>query len=880
VNGPADDPFLARFTMDASSEEIYWTDRDGRFIYVNDAVCRALGFSREEMLAKGVWDIAPDFPKEGWPAHRDALRAAGSLQFEAVQRSRDGRTRQVEISATWIEREGRDFTCAFSRDISLRKRHEAEALERERWLDDSQKAGGVGCYHFDLVSDHWKCTGTMEEIFGIGPDYPKTFEGWTRLVAPDERESMAAYFASIAASGDGFDREYRIVRACDGQSRWVHGRGDFIRDAAGAPVSLIGTIIDITGRKRTEEALRESEARFALFMEHLPAAAFIKDAEGRVLMANRYLQQLSGTGEALKDRTTAELFPPEIAARMIEDDRRALEAGLTIVEESLPEPSGGSRHFQTIKFPLPIGGGKAVLGGIAIEITERKRAEEAFRTKERILRALIDANPESQFLMRLDGTVIEANRTFGERIGKPREEILGRNIRDLQPRGVVEHMEDWVRQTVASGKPAIFEDRIDGRHRDNRFFPAFGPSGEIDMVAGLSIDVTARNRLQEQLIRNQKLESLGVLAGGIAHDFNNILTAILGNLSLCRLMLDGGHPASARLADCERATIRASELTQQLLTFAKGGAPVKGTVETGGLIEEVMQFALRGSNVRGIVDLAPGLWCLNADEGQVGQLLNNLFINAKQAMPGGGTLTVRAENEEIPGGPGSPLPAGRYVSITVRDEGTGIPSADIGRIFDPYFTTKPGGSGLGLASVHSIVHRHGGSVEVSSSPGAGAAFVVRLPASGAEPAGSPQAVPADPLPRGTGRVLVMDDEEMLLRMAAMMLEELGYEPDACASGNEAVERYRASIERKAPYFAVILDLTVPGGMGGKDAAARILELDPGAVLVVSSGYSHDPVLADPPAYGFKGAVAKPYALETLAAELSRLANPEKREGGR
>ncbi|HEY5995635.1 MAG TPA: PAS domain S-box protein [Candidatus Deferrimicrobiaceae bacterium] len=872
---PTDDPFLALFTMDACSEEIYWTDREGRFIYVNDAACRALGYSREEMLAKSVWDIAHDFPKGKWAAHRDALRAAGSMRFEAAQKPRDGRIRLVEISAAWLAREGHEFTCAFSRDISLRKQNEAEALERERWLSDSQKAGGTGCYRFDLVSDHWKCTATMEEIFGIGPDYPKSFAGWIRLVAPGEREAMAAYCASVAASDAGFDREYRIVRASDGAERWVHGRGEFTRDASGKPLSMIGTIMDVTDRKRTEEALRESEARFALFMEHLPVAAFIKDSEGRVLMANRYLQQLTGVAEEMRGRTTAELFPPGIAARMIEDDRRALADGLTVVEESVPDPSGGLRNFQTIKFPVPVEGGKVVLGGIAIEMTERKRAEEALRTKERILRALIDANPESLFLLGLDATVIEANRTFAERIGKPLEEILGRNLRDLQPKGVVDSRKDWVTRLVASGKPAMFEDRIDGRDRDNRFFPAFGPSGEIDMVAGLSIDVTERNRLQEQLIRTQKLESLGVLAGGIAHDFNNILTAILGNLSLCRRMLDVGHPASGRLFECERATIRASELTQQLLTFAKGGAPVKGTVEPGSLIEEVMQFALRGSNVRGIVDLAPGLWCLDADEGQVAQLLNNLFINAKQAMPRGGTLTVRATNEIPAGRPGTDLRGGRFVAISVRDEGEGIPPENLGRIFDPYFTTKPGGSGLGLASVHSIVHRHGGTVEVSSPRGSGAEFLVRLPAAEAAAAIRPD-IATDPLQGGTGRVLVMDDEEMVVRMATMMIEELGYEPEACADGAEAVERFRASVERKAPYAAVILDLTVPGGMGGRDAAARILEIDPDAVLVVSSGYSSDPVMADPPGYGFMGAVAKPYTLETLAAELARVTRVRKK----
>jgi PAS domain S-box-containing protein len=1119
MQGATDDDLLARFTLDSVAEEIYWTDSGGRFIYVNDAACKALGYSRAELLEKTVPDIAPGFTPEGWRSHWLRLRAERTLRFEAEQETRTGTRRTVEITTHFMEWQGREYSCAFARDISLRKRIEAEARERERWLDDSQKAGGVGSYHFDLVSDHWKCTPTMEAIFGIDPGYPKTLEGWTRLIAPEQQDAMATYFKSIYASGAVFDREYRIVRPCDGQSRWVHGRGEFLRNADGGIVSLIGTIMDVTERRRAQEvlrqseekfarafanapmmmaitavedgrylevnrtfceslgfepgevigkssvelglipaearvrvreelrrsgridrlelpvllkdgrrldcifggelievegqirllstaidvterrraqevlrqseakfatvfnqapllitissletghyldvnrkfcevsgfsreealgkssielgwitpdargrlleafrrdgrvsdlelaltakdgrevlclfngelisvdgrqmllsislditdrkhaeaALRESEARFALFMEHLPAAAFIKDPDGATLMANRYLKQLVG-GTEMVNRTTAELFPPEVAAKMIADDRKALAAGLTVVEETVRDTGGNARHFQTIKFPVPIDGGKTVLGGVAVEITERKRAEEALRAQERILRSVIDASPDSLFLLALDGTVLLANQAFLDRMGRRLDEMVGHNVLDFLPPERARQRIAMMERVAATREPLVFEDNRDGRTLENRIYPVFGPTGAVEQVAVLSIDITEKLRMQDQLNRTQKLESLGVLAGGIAHDFNNILTAILGNLSFARRMIGADHRAAPRLAECEKATVRAGELTQQLLTFARGGAPVRRTVDTGALLDEVLQFALRGSNVKGTLDLAPELWCLDADEGQLGQLFNNLLINAKQSMPGGGDVTVRAINETVACPPGTGLAPGRYVSISVRDEGIGIPPEHVERIFDPYFTTKEGGSGLGLSSVHSIARRHGGDVAVSSVPGKGTEFVIRLPAAERrEAAGGtfPETVP-EALPAGHGRVLVMDDEEMLARLATMMLGEIGYEAEACADGAEAVARYRAALETRNPFAAVILDLTVPGGLGGKEAAARILAIDPDAVLIVSSGYSNDPVMADHAAYGFRGAVAKPYAIETLAAEMARL----------
>jgi CheY-like chemotaxis protein len=278
---------------------------------------------------------------------------------------------------------------------------------------------------------------------------------------------------------------------------------------------------------------------------------------------------------------------------------------------------------------------------------------------------------------------------------------------------------------------------------------------------------------------------------------------------------------------------------------------------------------LRGANISSIIDIQDNLWSLEVDESQLNQVLNNLLLNASQAMAAGGEVTVRAANETLLHGNPHHLPPGDYITIAVEDRGCGIPQEDLVRIFDPYFTSKAKGSGLGLASVYSIVKRHGGAVEVSSTMGVGTCFTIHLPAihdRQPEDAGAKESVELS----GSGRVLVMDDEDFIRDVATGILHFMGYAVDSCADGREAVERFRAAWENNVPFSAVILDLTIPGGMGGQEAAARILEIDPDAVLIVSSGYSSDPVIANFRQYGFSGVVSKPFDAEGLARELNRL----------
>jgi two-component system cell cycle sensor histidine kinase/response regulator CckA len=376
--------------------------------------------------------------------------------------------------------------------------------------------------------------------------------------------------------------------------------------------------------------------------------------------------------------------------------------------------------------------------------------------------------------------------------------------------------------------------------------------------------------MREDALKAQKLESLGLLAGGIAHDFNNILTAILGNINLAKMNATPGDRVFERLAEAERGTRRAESLTQQLLTFSKGGAPIKKSGPIVSLLKECAEFSLRGSNVKLKFSIPEDLWPVEVDEGQISQVINNLVINADQAMPDGGLVRISAENTVVGPEHGLPLTNGKFVKVSIADAGIGIPQEFIQRIFDPYFTTKQKGSGLGLATSYSIVKAHSGLITVESKLSAGATFHVYLPASEKE-IKERQRTGRSTL-QVKGKVLIVDDENMVRSVAQEMLQHMGYEVEGARDGKEAIQLYKDSLKSSNPFSAVVMDLTIPGGMGGRETIKELLLLDPHVKAVVSSGYSNDPVMGQFESYGFKGVVCKPYDVEELHAVLCKVIN--------
>ena len=383
--------------------------------------------------------------------------------------------------------------------------------------------------------------------------------------------------------------------------------------------------------------------------------------------------------------------------------------------------------------------------------------------------------------------------------------------------------------------------------------------------AALLEQMAERQRMEDELLKARKIKSVGVLAAGIAHDFNNLLTGILGYVSLAKVVAQTDAKVVAYLTAAEQACQRATALTQQLLTFAKGGAPVRHTVSLVELLKACVDFVLRGANVRGDIQIAADLWPVDVDAGQINQVIHNVVLNAMQAMPGGGTVQVRAENVALAAGVPFPLPEGQYVKITVQDPGCGIPKEVLANIFDPYFTTKPEGNGLGLTTAYAIVIKHEGYITIASEVGVGTTVVIYLPAS------QKAMVSAQPhssvLLNGSGRILVMDDEEMIRKVLRQLLESLGYTVECVQDGTEAVAAYQRAQAVGQPFAVVILDYTIPGGMGGLETLARLRAIDPQVTALISSGYANNPVMADWAYYGFSGVVAKPYTIVQLQEAL-------------
>lgn len=362
------------------------------------------------------------------------------------------------------------------------------------------------------------------------------------------------------------------------------------------------------------------------------------------------------------------------------------------------------------------------------------------------------------------------------------------------------------------------------------------------------------------------MEAVGRLAGGIAHDFNNFLAAVVGNVALAKIHTQPADEIYTRLEELERAALRARGLTQQLITFAQGGVPVKLPGTLPDLIKDASTFVLRGSNVRCTYKLPPDLWWAEFDQGQITQVIQNLLINADQAMPDGGVVSVEAENVTVTSSYRLPLKAGRYIRIVVEDNGCGIPKENLSKIFDPFFTTKSNGTGFGLATAYSILKNHEGYLYAESELGSGTRFFLFLPATDRKgvKTGNNMGVK---LYSGKGKILVMDDDNSLRDVYSRLLRHLGYAPTVVATGEEALSRYSQAKNTGTPYSAVIMDLTVPGAMGGKEAVQRLLEIDPKAVAIISSGYSNDPVIANFRKYGFKDVIGKPFTAEKLSEVL-------------
>jgi PAS domain S-box-containing protein len=498
------------------------------------------------------------------------------------------------------------------------------------------------------------------------------------------------------------------------------------------------------------------------------------------------------------------------------------------------------------------------------EIAERDRARAEARERETMLRTLFEEALNPVMITDEAGLFIDANRAAVEFLECDLEQLLKNDVWSFLP---AENMDYIDSEAMPFFDSKTLETEYPVGTRKKTLLLNIVPvtvSGK-KLLFFIGQEITERKKLHEELMKAQKLESVGVLAGGIAHDFNNILTSILSNISLAKLSLDRDGRTYRLLYEAEKASLRARDLTQQLLTFSKGGAPVKKTASIERTLRDSADFALRGSNVRCEYHIQDGLWPVDIDEGQISQAVSNLIINADHSMPEGGIISVTAENIMLGPNDLPHLESGRYVWVSIQDNGTGIPPRHIDRIFDPYFTTKHEGSGLGLTTTYSIIKNHGGYITVESDLGAGTNFRLYLPASEREFEAPPEV--EEKIFAGRGRILVMDDDEDIRHSVAEALRLFGYEVCFACDGTETIDLYKKEMDSGRCFDAIIMDLTVPGGMGGVEAIARLRQIDPGLKALASSGYSNSPVMSDYKKYGFAGVITKPYKIEELSKAL-------------
>jgi len=661
---------------------------------------------------------------------------------------------------------------------------------------------------------------------------------------------------------------------------WVEGSLYPMKQSDGDVVSVLGIIRDVTEQKLVERALKESEARFRQTVQQMPFPVLVCSPDGTAVIVNTSFLDLFkipsddivvGKMNILKVPLTAE---PGVLAEL----KKAFSGTTVLIPEIAVSPgkrgeecggSDGGLIVELTVFPVYLRPGEIFqVAAIFKDVSGRKRAEEALRESDRKARTQYKSFPVPTYTWQKTGNsliLVDYNDSAHKITGGEVSHMLGIALEEMygdEPQIIEDMNRCLAEKTVIRREMSL---RFRFAKKDKRLAVTY-VFVEPDLVMVHTEDITERQKMEKEIRKAEHLESLGLLAGGIAHDFNNLLAGIFGYVGLAR---EYGRDNKDVKENLDKAMVvfgQAKSLAQQLLTFSKGGAPVRRLASVSELLADVAAFVLSGTNVRPELVMPEGLWACEVDSGQLSEVFDNILINAQQAMPGGGTVFIAAENVHLAGDGKLQLKQGDYVKITVRDTGVGIDKQDLARIFDPFFTTKEKGSGLGLTIAYSIIKKHDGSIDVSSEPGAGTAVTIYLPASGAQV--SVAAPERGGITKGSGNILIMDDETYVLDALYSVLGALGYRVATAQSGNDAIRRYKDAEKAGMPFDAVILDLTIPGGFGGKQVIAELLGIDASVKAIATSGYSDDPVMSNPQEFGFKAAVMKPFTIEDLGKTLA------------
>ena len=874
--------------LKSMNEALFVLTRDNNIQTVNRASCDLSGYTAEELVGKPVGIIFGE--TEDRNNTKDEINHKSEIDKLARQRfakniektlfGKTGSQIPVLFSASAIldkDKRIQGIVCVAS-DIADLKRAESALRDSEakyRTLIEQSLQGIFVIQKKRIVYTNKTfaaITGySMEELYTFSP------EKVTALIHPDDQEFVWDHVNEGLPSRAAPERiEFRGISK-EGSVRSL--------ELYAGPISLTGlpavqgTILDVTGRKQAEVALKVSETNYRDLFNSVPDAIIILDAETkRIVDVNPAALKLYGYDydeicglSALNLSAEKQKSETHIREVLSED---ASSEGREIVQRMHQRKDGAV-------FPVEIAhgfytrDGRKMICAIMRDISRRKRMEDELSAEKERLTVTLKSIGDGVISSDLQGKVILVNQVAEELTGWKEEDAVGRPITTvfhIVNEFSRKRCENPVHKVLETGGVIGLANHTILIGRDGKEYVIADSGAPIrdsqNKIIGAVLvfrDITEKRKMEEELVKVQKLESLGVLAGGIAHDFNNFLTAIIGNLSLAKMDREPGDRALTLLDEMEKASLQAKNLTQQLLTFSKGGEPVKKSVELAKLVKTAANFSLRGSNVRCDFSIPENLPPVEVDEGQISQVINNLVLNADHAMPEGGIIEICSDNITLKADNKFSLPAGPYLRTSFRDHGLGIRPDHLPNVFDPYFTTKHKGSGLGLTVAYSIIDKHKGRLTVESELNQGTTFTIYLPASD-----KPTIQPADEekqLYSGQGKILVMDDEKFIRDVAIKMLSKIGYEVSVAIDGNEAIEMYGQAQKSGEPFDIVILDLTVPGGMGGKEAIRKLKKMDPKVNVLVSSGYSNDPIMSNFRDYGFRGVVKKPYRIQDMSDAL-------------
>ncbi len=909
------------------SPNMIFINKKGRIIYANEMCEIILGYSRNEFYADSfnfLQLIAPEDKKMVQENYKVHLKGKDIPPYEYGLVAKNGKKIDVIISTKLIEYEGEKAILGIVTDISDRKRTEEIFRTQTRYRENVIQTASVLIVTLDenaniMEFNNHACelTGyTKEEVVG---------KNWFETFIPEkQRNGIKNIFKDVYYGERLHWGNENEILCKNGERKIISWHNSLLKDEEGHTSAVLAIGNDITSRKQSEKDIKrrlEFEQTIARLSSRFVGVFNMDEAInqsleelGRISGASRvYLFFLRDNGakmdnthewcaegvspqmENLKD-IPSNMFPwwmkklqdnqlirirdvaqlPDDAQSEKEILESQLIKSLLVIPVRVKSILVGFIGFDNVIHAGDWKDEDSLLLNIFSELLgyafERKHAEEESEALSNRNQALLEALPDDIFVLSRDGKFLDTTtdkeiHSFGV------DALIGKNIKDIGLSGThVKLILHGIEKALKSGEVQTIEYELETKIGLGYYEARIVRLSENEVIANVR-NITERKRLENELIKAEKLESLGVMAGGIAHDFNNLMTAIVGNISLGKLYEGNWEKILDRLEAAENASFRAKDLTQQLLTFARGGEPIKKTISIKKLVKESVKFTLSGSKLSCQYHFDKDLSPVEVDESQIHQVIHNLVINAVQAMPRGGQLEVLCENVNRQQDQRLPEHHDKYVKISVKDFGTGILQEHLPKIFDPYFTTKQQGSGLGLASAFSIIRKHDGHIEVESEIGKGATFHIFLPASFKE-------VDAEKnkdrdLWRGSGKVLLMDDEEIVREIASSLLIDLGFQVEEAQNGEEAIELYQQALNTETPFTLVIMDLTVAGGMGGKEAISELRKIDPNVRAVVSSGYSIDDVMADYKSYGFRGVIKKPFTVQEFSEVLKHiLTDPE------